>query len=149
MKDTLHGLPSQSLVPRVVKKLNFDIENSDKFRHRKLVSCRAFTLYPPTRNECRPGWNQNKQLSTQAFETDEKMMHISPLSRWPLINDSFTDLCSIDARLFNCFPDVQWNLLSVCKNEGSDDFCDNWVSLCSSNKQFANFCKKSCNTCRD
>lgn len=23
MKDTLHGLPGQSLVPRVVKKLNF------------------------------------------------------------------------------------------------------------------------------
>lgn len=39
----------------------------------------------------------------------------------------------------------------VCKNEGPDDFCDESVSrsLCSNNKQFENFCKKSCNANRD
>ena len=73
-------------------------EVSGKFRQRKLVSCQASTLYPPIRHECKPGWNQNKQLSTQAFETDMQMMQILPLSRWPLKNDGFIDLCSVDAR---------------------------------------------------
>ena len=51
-------------------------EVSDKFRQRKLVSRQASTLYPPIRHQCKPGWNQNKQLSTWAFETNVQIVHI-------------------------------------------------------------------------